>query len=181
MCIRDSAYDAGEPVLSDVSFTLETGSVTALVGASGSGKSTLARLLLRFFDPTQGRITLGGADLRLVETAGLYRRIGFVLQEVRLIHASVRDNIALGRPDASLQEIQDAARAANIHERILALPRGYDSVFGDDARLSGGEAQRVSVARAVLLDPPVLVLDEATSAADAGNEVAIQELSLIHI
>ena len=80
-----------------------------------------------------------------------------------------------GRPDASLQEIQDAARAANIHERILALPRGYDSVFGDDARLSGGEAQRVSVARAVLLDPPVLVLDEATSAADAGNEVAIQE------
>lgn len=169
------AYDAGEPLLSDVSFTLETGSVTALVGASGSGKSTLARLLLRFFDPAQGRITLGGADLRLVETAGLYRRIGFVLQEVRLIHASVRDNIALGRPDASLQEIQDAARAANIHERILALPRGYDSVFGDDARLSGGEAQRVSVARAVLLDPPVLVLDEATSAADAGNEVAIQE------
>lgn len=169
------AYDTREPVLDDVSFTLAPGSVTALVGASGSGKSTVARLLLRFFDPSQGRITLGGADLRLIETTTLYRRIGFVLQEVRLIHASVRDNIALGRPDASLHDIEQAARAANIHERILALPRGYDSVVGEDARLSGGEQQRVSIARAVLLDPPVLVLDEATSAADAGNEGAIQE------
>lgn len=169
------AYDAREPVLSDVSFTLAPGSVTALVGASGSGKSTLARLLLRFFDPAQGRITVGGADLRLIESTTLYRRIGFVLQEVRLIHASVRDNIALGRPDASAHEIEQAARAANIHDRILALPRGYDSVVGEDARLSGGEQQRVSIARAILLDPPVLVLDEATSAADAGNEAAIQE------
>ena len=135
------AYDAREPVLSDVSFTLAPGSVTALVGASGSGKSTLARLLLRFFDPAQGRITVGGADLRLIESTTLYRRIGFVLQEVRLIHASVRDNIALGRPDASPHEIEQAARAANIHDRILALPRGYDSVVGEDARLSGGEQQ----------------------------------------
>lgn len=168
------AYGDGHQVLSNISFSLEPGTVTAIVGPSGAGKSTVARLLLRFFDPSEGHITLGGADLRHIETSQLYRRIGFVLQEVRLIHASVRDNIALGRPSASQQEIEDAARAANIHERILTLPRGYDSVVGEDAQLSGGERQRVSIARAVLLDPPVLVLDEATAAADASNEVAIQ-------
>lgn len=169
------AYDGQDNVLSDISLTLRPGTVTAIVGASGSGKSTLARLLLRFFDPTQGRITLGGVDLRHLESSELYRRIGFVLQEVRLIHASVRENIALGRPSASIQEIEAAARAANIHERILQLPRGYDSVVGEDAELSGGERQRVSIARAVLLDAPVLVLDEATAAADAESELAIQE------
>jgi len=169
------AYDGQHKVLSDINLTLAPGTVTAIVGASGSGKSTLARLLLRFFDPTQGRITLGGVDLRHIATSELYRRIGFVLQEVRLIHASVRENIALGRPSASLHEVAEAARLANIHERILALPRGYDSVVGEDAQLSGGELQRVSIARAVLLDPAVLVLDEATAAADAENEVAIQD------
>ena len=169
------AYDGQNMVLSDISFTLQPGTVTAIVGASGSGKSTLARLLLRFFDPTEGRITLGGVDLRHIATPELYRRIGFVLQEVRLIHASVRENIALGRPSASLHEVEAAARLANIHERILALPRGYDAVIGEDAQLSGGELQRVSIARAVLLDPNVLVLDEATAAADAENEVAIQD------
>ena len=169
------AYDGQNKVLSDITLTLQPGTVTAIVGASGSGKSTLARLLLRFFDPTEGRITLGGADLRHIATPELYRRIGFVLQEVRLIHASVRENIALGRPSASTHEIEEAARLANIHERILALPRGYDSVIGEDAQLSGGELQRVSIARAVLLDPSVLVLDEATAAADAENEVAIQD------
>ena len=169
------AYGEGHQALANISFTLEPGTVTAIVGPSGAGKSTLARLLLRFFDPTEGRITLGGVDLRHIETSQLYRRIGFVLQEVRLIHASVRDNIALGRSSARQQEIEDAARAANIHERILALPRGYDSVVGEDAQFSGGESQRVSIARAVLLDPPVLVLDEATAAADASNEVAIQD------
>ena len=162
-------------VLSDISLTLRPGTVTAIVGASGAGKSTLARLLLRFFDPGEGRITLGGVDLTQMESRELYGRIGFVLQEVRLIHASVRDNIALGRHSASLPEIEAAARAAQIHDRIVALPRGYDSVIGDDAQLSGGEQQRLSIARAVLLDPPVLVLDEATAAADADNEVAIQD------
>lgn len=169
------AYEGQEPVLADISFTLRPGTVTAVVGASGSGKSTLARLLLRFFDPTQGCITLGGADLRQLESAELYRRIGFVLQEVRLIHASVRENIGLGRPAATQQEIEEAARAANIHERILRLPCGYDTVVGEDAQLSGGESQRVSIARALLLDAPVLVLDEATAAADAESELAIQD------
>lgn len=168
------SYGAERRTLSGISFTLEPGTVTAIVGPSGSGKSTLARLLLRFFDPDEGRITLGGADLKRIESAQLYRRVGFVLQEVRLIHASVRDNIALGRPSATRQEIEDAARSASIHERILALPRGYDSVIGEDAQLSGGELQRASIARALLLDPPVLVLDEATAGADAGNEAAVQ-------
>ncbi|WGS46118.1 ABC transporter ATP-binding protein/permease [Burkholderia sp. JSH-S8] len=167
------AYNANDTVLSGIDLTLEPGTVTAIVGGSGAGKSTLARLLLRFFDPTEGRITLGGVDLRELATWELYRQIGFVLQEVRLIHASVRENIALGCPSASQQDIEDAARAANIHERILRLPRGYDSVVGEDAQLSGGEQQRVSIARAMLVDPPVLVLDEATAAADAENEAAI--------
>lgn len=169
------AYDAKSKVLCDISFTLQPGTVTAIVGSSGAGKSTMARLLLRFFDPTEGRITLGGVNLRHIEVSELYRRIGFVLQEVQLIHTSVRENIALGRPLATRQEIEDAAQAANIHERILSLPRGYDSVIGEDAQLSGGEQQRVSLARAVLLNPPVLILDEATAAADAESEVAIQE------
>lgn len=168
------SYDGDTPVLDDINFSLKPGTVTAIVGASGAGKSTLARLLLRFFDPSAGRISIGGADLRQIDSSRLYRHIGFVLQDVRLIHASLRDNIALGRPSASQQEIEHAARTANIHERILALPRGYASVIGEDAQLSGGELQRVSIARAVLLDPPVLVLDEATAAADAENEVQIQ-------
>lgn len=169
------AYAPGHNVLSDVSFTLAPGTTTAIVGPSGAGKSTLARLLLRFFDPTAGRITLGGIDLRNIEPRELYQRIGFVLQEVRLIHASVAENIALGRPTATREQIEAAARLANIHHRLVQLPRGYDSVIGEDAQLSGGEQQRLSIARAVLLAPPILILDEATAAADAQSEAAIQD------
>ncbi|HDS1733767.1 ABC transporter ATP-binding protein [Pseudomonas sp. BP8] len=169
------AYSPGNCVLDHVSFTLAPGTTTAIVGPSGAGKSTLARLLLRFFDPDAGRITLGGVDLRHIDSRDLYQRIGFVLQEVRLIHASVADNIALGRPSATRAQIEAAARLANIHSRIAQLPRGYDSVIGEDAQLSGGEQQRLSIARAVLLDPPVLVLDEATAAVDAESEAAIQD------
>ncbi|MBD9400275.1 ABC transporter ATP-binding protein [Comamonas sp. CMM02] len=168
------AYDGAHTVIHGVSFEMQPGTVTAIVGPSGAGKSTLARLLLRFFDPVEGGITLGGIDLRAMHSTQLYQQIGFVLQDIRLVHASIRENIALGRPDATQAEIEAAAHVAHIHERIVQLPRGYDSVIGEDAQLSGGEAQRLSIARAVLLDPPVLVLDEATAAADAGNEAHIQ-------
>ncbi|WP_202970530.1 ABC transporter ATP-binding protein [Saccharothrix sp. ALI-22-I] len=168
------AYEPDREVLHDLTATFEPGSVTAIVGASGSGKSTLARLMLRYADPTAGQIRLGGVPLDRIASAELFRTVGSVFQDVRLLRAGIADNIALARPDATRTDIERAAVAANIHERILRLPRGYDSVHGEDANLSGGEAQRVSIARAFLLDPDVLILDEATSAADAESEHAVQ-------
>lgn len=165
--------DGVTPVLSDIDLTLAPGTVTAIVGPSGAGKSTLARLLMRFDDPTRGHITLGGVDLRRIGSTDLYCHIGFVLQDVRLMEASVHDNIALGRPSATRAEVEAAARAADIHARIMDLPRGYDAVVGTDATLSGGEAQRVGIARALLLAAPVLVMDEATSALDIESEAAV--------
>ncbi|WP_025156802.1 ABC transporter ATP-binding protein [Leifsonia aquatica] len=167
-------YEAGVPALDGVSLTLEPGTVTALVGPSGSGKSTLASLLLRFDDPWTGTITVGGVDLRRMASAELYRNVGFVLQDVALLHGTVADNIALGDPDATRERIERAARAAAVHDRIVRLPRGYDSVIGEDALLSGGEAQRVSIARAILHDAPVVVLDEATAHADPESESEVQ-------
>ncbi|QOC95307.1 ABC transporter ATP-binding protein [Micromonospora craniellae] len=167
-------YDTTRMVLRDVSVAFEPGTVTAIVGASGSGKTTLARLVLRYADPAAGRVLLGGVPLPDVASDELFRTVGAVFQNVRLLRMSVAENIALARPDASLADLEQVAKTARIHDRILELPRGYDSVIGDDARLSGGEAQRVSIARALLLDPEVLVLDEATSAADAANARAIQ-------
>lgn len=169
------SYDGETEVLQDIDLVLEPATVTALVGPSGSGKSTLARLLPRFWDVGSGRITIGGVDVRELAPETLYARVGFVFQDVRLLRVSLAENIALGRPEASRQEIEAAARAAQIHERITALPRGYDSVAGEDARLSGGEAQRVSIARALLADAPILVLDEATAFADPDSEAAIQD------
>ncbi|MDN5896341.1 MAG: ABC transporter ATP-binding protein/permease [Nocardioides sp.] len=169
------SYDGEVDVLRDVSFACEPGTVTALVGPSGSGKSTLATLLPRFGDVAGGAITLGGVDVRHIAPADLYRLVGFVLQDVQLLHASITDNIRLGRPDATDEQVRAACIAARIHDRILALPRGYDSVIGQDAQLSGGEAQRVSIARALLADTPVLVLDEATAFADPESEAAIQD------
>ncbi|MFG2331501.1 ABC transporter ATP-binding protein [Streptomyces sp. NPDC048604] len=168
------AYEPGRDVLGGIDLVLEPGTVTALVGPSGSGKSTLVRLLPRFADPTSGSVRLGGVDLRELGSRELYRQVSFVFQDVHLLRASVTDNIALAAPDARPDEVVRAARLANVHDRILELPRGYETVLGEDARLSGGEAQRIALARALLADTPVLVLDEATSFADPHTEQAIR-------
>lgn len=168
-------YRAGHPVLQDVSFELRPGTITALVGPSGSGKSTLARLLPRFYDVTSGSITIDGHDVRSLPSSTLYRSVGFVLQDVQLIAGTVRENLLLARPGADDAALEEACRAAQIHDRILELPRGYASEIGGDARLSGGEAQRLSIARAILADAPILVLDEATAFADPESEAAIQD------
>ncbi|MGX1807181.1 ABC transporter ATP-binding protein [Nocardia sp. NPDC055321] len=168
-------YREDHQVLRDVDLELRPGTVTALVGPSGAGKSTLAQLLPRFYDVTAGRITIGGRDIRDYPSAELYRTVGFVFQDVRLIRGSIRDNLRLAAADADDDALERAARAAQIHDRILALPRGYDSEIGVDATLSGGEAQRLSIARALLADTPVLVLDEATAFADPESEAAVQD------
>jgi ATP-binding cassette, subfamily B, bacterial IrtA/YbtP len=168
------SYDGRRDVLHEVTLRCAPGTVTALVGASGSGKSTLAALVPRFYDPRSGQVRIGGADVRALADDRLYREVGFVLQDVQMLRASLRDNIRLTRPDASDAEIEAAARAAQIHERIERFDRGYDAVVGEDAQLSGGEAQRVTIARALLADAPVLVLDEATAFADPDSEAAIQ-------
>ncbi|NRQ31918.1 ABC transporter ATP-binding protein [Nonomuraea sp. NN258] len=168
------AYDDGHEVLRGIDLVLEPGTVTAIVGPSGSGKSTLVQLLPRFFDPSHGSITLGGVDLRELDAEELYRRVSFVFQDVRLLRASVADNIALAVPRAGHDDVVRAAKLANIHERVLELPHGYDTVIGQDVHLSGGEAQRVALARALLADAPVLVLDEATSFADPQTEQAVR-------
>lgn len=169
------SYDGRTDVLRDVDLDLAPGTVTALVGPSGSGKSTLASLLPRFHDVTAGTVTLGGADLRDIPATELYRRVGFVLQDVRLLRASVADNIRLGRPEATDEEVERCARAARIHDRVTALPDGYATELGTAVTLSGGEAQRLSIARALLADAPVLVLDEATAYADPHSESLIQD------
>ncbi|WP_107658736.1 ABC transporter ATP-binding protein [Nocardia suismassiliense] len=167
-------YEPGNEVLRRIDLVLEPGTVTAIVGPSGSGKSTLVQLLPRFFDPTHGAVILGGVDLRELGSRELYRTVSFVFQDVRLLRASIADNIALAVPQAGLDEVVRVARLANIHERILELPRGYESVIGTDVELSGGEAQRVSLARALLSAAPVLVLDEATAFADPQTEQAVR-------
>jgi ATP-binding cassette subfamily B protein len=167
-------YDADHEVLRGIDLVLEPGTVTAIVGPSGSGKSTLVQLLPRFFDPTHGSVVLGGVDLRELGSRELYRMVSFVFQDTSLLRASVADNIALAVPHADLDDVVRAARLANVHDRILELPRGYESVIGEDARLSGGEAQRISIARALLADTPVLVLDEATAFADPQTEQAVR-------
>ncbi|MEQ4715486.1 ABC transporter ATP-binding protein [Nonomuraea sp. B19D2] len=170
------SYDGSSAsALTGVSLECRAGTVTALVGASGAGKSTLAKLVPRFYDVTSGAVRLGGVDVREIAPDVLYRKVGFVLQDVRLLRGTVADNLRLGRPDATEEEMVGATTAARIHDRILELPRGYDSVVGDDAVFSGGEAQRISIARALLADTPVLVLDEATAYADPESEAQIQD------
>lgn len=173
--IDDVSFSYGSTLaLQDVSLTVPQGTVTALVGPSGSGKSTLATLVARFADPDQGSVRIGGVDVRAIAPDVLYRHVSFVLQDPQLLDISVRENIALGRPDAKEEAIWAAATAARIDDYVRSLPRGLDSVVGEDAHPSGGQAQRIAIARALLVDAPILVLDEATAFTDPEAEAEIQ-------
>lgn len=170
------AYDGRTPVLEGIDLHARPGETIALVGPSGAGKSTMVALLQRLYDPTTGAIRLDGVDIRDLEQRSLRRQIGVVLQDALLFNDTIRNNIAYGRPGASQAEIEAAARAANAHDFIMRLPRGYDTVVGERGGvLSGGGRQRIAIARALLKDPPILILDEATSALDAESEALVQE------
>ncbi|ATA52484.1 metal ABC transporter permease [Variovorax boronicumulans] len=169
------AYEPDRPILKHVSFEIPAGKTVAVVGPSGSGKSTLARLLYRFYDVQQGRITIGGEDIRAVQQASVRRAIGIVPQDTVLFNDTVEYNIAYGRPGATRDEVEGAARAARIHDFISATPKGYETTVGERGlKLSGGEKQRVAIARTLLKNPPIVIFDEATSALDSANERAIQ-------
>lgn len=169
-------YNEDEPVLSDVSFKILAGRSIALVGPSGGGKTTICSLLPRFYELTDGRITIDGEDIRDFTLESLRKNIGIVQQDVYLFCGTVRENIAYGKPDASDEEIMEAAKNANIHDFIMSLPDGYDTFVGErGTRLSGGQKQRISIARVFLKNPPILILDEATSALDNESERHIQK------
>ncbi|HPL77851.1 MAG: ABC transporter ATP-binding protein/permease [Comamonadaceae bacterium] len=169
------AYDAARPILHDISFEIPAGQTVAVVGPSGSGKSTLARLLFRFYDAQQGQISIAGQDIRAVTQSSVRQAIGIVPQDTVLFNDTVEYNIAYGRPGASRAEVEAAARAAHIHDFIVSTPKGYDAIVGERGlKLSGGEKQRVAIARTLLKNPPILIFDEATSALDSANERAIQ-------
>jgi ATP-binding cassette, subfamily B, bacterial len=166
----------GHPLLNGISLTVRPGQMLAIVGPSGSGKTTLMALLMRFYDPNSGRITVDGRDLRTIRQSSLRRNIGVVLQDPLLFNDTVCNNIAYGRPEATREEIEAAARAANADVFVERLPEGYDTVVGErGSLLSAGERQRVTIARALLKNPPILVLDEATSSLDAESEEAVQK------
>ena len=179
VCYEDVSFhysDDDTPVLSHVSFSIPAGKSIALVGPSGSGKTTICSLLPRFYDVTGGRVTIDGVDVRKLTLESLRGHIGLVQQDVYLFCGSIKDNIAYGRPDATMDEIMDAAKKANIHDFIMELPDGYDTFVGErGTRLSGGQKQRISIARVFLKNPPILVLDEATSALDNESERYIQK------
>ncbi len=169
-------FNYGEkPVLRNINFTVKAGALVALVGATGSGKTTVTNLLLRFYDPVRGAITIGGVDLRDVRTRDLRNQIAVVTQETVLFNESVRRNIELGRPGATNDEIIAAARSAYAYDFIMDKPKGFDCVIGERGmNLSGGQRQRLAIARAVLRNAPILLLDEATSALDTETERAVQ-------
>jgi ATP-binding cassette subfamily B protein len=170
------SYDKGVPVLKNVSMDVEPGQVVALLGAPGSGKSTTVHLLPRFYDADSGHVTIDGMDVRDATLKSLRRNIGFVQQDVFLFTASIRDNIAYGRHDATMEEVIDAARVAQMDEFVRGLPEGYETELGErGVTLSGGQRQRLSIARAVLLDPPILILDDSTSSVDASTEERIKK------
>jgi ABC-type multidrug transport system fused ATPase/permease subunit len=169
-------YGGGGDVLHHVSLQVSRGEVAAIIGPSGAGKSTLVDLLVRLYEPSSGTITVDGIDLRQYDVSSWLASIGFVSQDTFVFHASIRDNIAFGKPAASREEIEQAALQANAHEFIMRLPGGYDTVIGDRGfKLSGGERQRLAIARALLRDPQILILDEATSALDNQSEAQVQE------
>jgi ATP-binding cassette subfamily B protein len=169
------AYESARPILHGISFEIPAGKTVAVVGPSGSGKSTLARLLFRFYDVGSGAITIDGQDIRQVTQGSVRRALGIVPQDTVLFNDTVRYNIAYGRTDASETEVEQAARAAHIHDFIAATPKGYDTMVGERGlKLSGGEKQRVAIARTLLKNPPIVIFDEATSALDSANERAIQ-------
>lgn len=168
----DFSYGGARKVIDDLSLTLEPGSITALVGPSGAGKSTVVALLARLWDVTGGSVSIDGVDVRDLTQEQLYSSVSVLLQDAQLVHASIRDNIALNRPEATDAQIREAAEAADVHRVIEALPDGYDTVV-EPNRLSGGERQRVAIARALLANTPIVVLDEATAAADPDSEAAI--------
>jgi ATP-binding cassette subfamily B protein len=172
-----TAAPSARTILHDLSFDIPPGKTVAVVGSSGAGKSTLARLMFRFYDvnPGRGRITIDGQDIREVTQASLRRSIGIVPQDTVLFNDTVEYNIAYGKPGATRTEVEAAARAARIHDFIASTPKGYDTMVGERGlKLSGGEKQRVAIARTLLKDPPILIFDEATSALDSSNERAIQ-------
>ena len=170
------SYNTREEVLRGIDLNIEPGEVMAIVGHSGAGKTTLTSLIVRAMDPTHGRILIDGQDLRAISLASLRQNIGIVAQETFLFNASIRENIAYARPEANLDEVIEAARAANILDLIDGMPEGVDTVVGErGVRLSGGEKQRIAIARALLKDPPILILDEATSSVDTESERLIQE------
>jgi subfamily B ATP-binding cassette protein MsbA len=169
-------YENGAPVLDKINLNVVPGEVIALVGRTGSGKSTLMNLLLRFYDPTNGRILVDGYDLRKVKQESLRRQIAVVPQDIALFRGSIKENIAYGRPNATDEEIVNAAKLANAHEFITAIPEQYEAEVGERGnKLSGGERQRIAIARAILRDPRILILDEATSSLDAETEALIRE------
>ena len=171
----DFAYEPARAILHDVSFEIPAGKTVAVVGPSGSGKSTLARLLYRFYDVQAGKILIAGQDIRTVTQSSVRRAIGIVPQDTVLFNDTVAYNIRYGKPDASDAEVEQAARAAHIHDFIMSTPKGYATMVGERGlKLSGGEKQRVAIARTLLKDPPILIFDEATSALDSANERAIQ-------
>lgn len=168
-------FGGGEPVLNNVSFEAKPGETVALLGATGSGKTTIINLLPRFYDPSEGRITIDGYDLRDVTIDSLRSQIGIVLQETTLFSGTIRENIAFGKPEATLEEIQNAARAAAAHDFIISFPDGYNTHVGERGQtLSGGQKQRLAIARALLLNPRILILDDSTSSVDLNTEAQIQ-------
>jgi ATP-binding cassette subfamily B protein len=170
------SYNPEKTVLKNINLRIEPGQMVGLAGPSGSGKTTLAKLISRFYDPDEGRILVDGNDLRRIKQRPFRERIGVVLQEPFLFHGSIAENIGYGRPSASREEIIEAAKAANAHEFILRLPNGYDTEVGErGTRLSGGEKQRISIARAIINKPSIIILDEATSSVDTVTERMIQE------